>query len=1483
MTGRITRHQRNDSLEGPEIVEVDEEFEQRVIEISHDLQYLNIVDDSDYQPLSLELLEICDEDEQIQFLTQEEIQTLVISNIQDNQTIVQDYETILEYQDEIENENQDNNLWTRQVDGEIHTEVLIGNQGVNNYTEVLAANQGENDYTELLIGNQDANNYIKVLAGNQGENDNAEFLIGNQGANNYIKVLAGNQGENDNTELLIGNQGANNYIKVLAGNQGENDNTEFLIGNQGENDYTEVLIGNQGENDYTEYLIGNQVENNCTELLIGDQVENNYTEFLIGNQVENNYITVFIDNQGENNYIYQIEDQNQDQVQQLIQKEATVQVLNQDDIKNEDVSSVDLLSRTDNTSLAIKCSRGKGRRIQEESSFRLDLKHALPVIEFHKEFMPTHLSRNVANTFYRPRLAKFKEGRTKRPFRNAVNVVPSTFQEFVNHKRMVRASKYKKKMPFYPETIDDLSAKDGKILLMEFSEEHPPLMNQVGMNSKIINYYKCEEDKSAYSDKFRYGEWHSAVQRTFLGQLNDGECLQTLENKLYRAPIYEHKVIPTDFLVVHSKGRYWIRKIDGLFTVGQLCPVTLVPEPSSREALSFIRNFLKLHIYRLFQRSTFKPPRLRMEDIKGAFPELPETTIRKHLKQVAHFKRHGNNINWWIMRNDICFPTLQEICTFITPEKCCAHYSMVLGQYRLKAIGFGQEHSFNIENVLQNDVKSSPWNTTRAYIRARSNQCILHLTGSADPTGCGLGFSYERITLKELAAMAEKEIKQNAESCKFMEADFRCVPVEMCRCLLRKLGMDDKEIMKIDRWQLIDIIRTLFGEKYKTDRKEANPTRVVTDELNRKLEHEAQFKADSQRLFNLQNRLLSSKEEISSDEDCDVEAYDLNELKKISKDVESMIAKRQKRMLGRDKKTTEKPKTPIKQPAKSVMKIERVFLKPDGSEFISEEIVRDPYIIDAYIKLYATRSKEFLVSYAKNFDEEEKKHLKREKRLIQQRLWRIKRKEDLVTKNMDKLYNDGSVPKLTSSESDSDDFARRTFKCNNNSALKIRCGACGEMGHMRTNKLCKFYGLSNYELINKKSIELEKFEQLHGPNNKAALDNWRNYYYECQLKINLRRTDPKIALNYLLEEILNELRSLPNVTPFLYPVNAKDLPTYYEKIKDPMDIHTLCQLVKDVKFNDREEFLKYINKILNNSILYNGADSDYTKAAEEMMFKCFELLSKHEEKLMSLEKAINPLLDENNQKALTYIFKKLHENLVTMKGSVPFQKPVDKVKFKDYYEIIKNPMDLSLIEKKIKSHCYKSRAALFTDLELMASNCELYNGPDGVLNQYIKNLISYAKDQLYTDERINNTCSQLEHKLRIAEEQKLKNHPRPSTSKDAKVDVKGETEKERKFNSVVKKIKQSAAAIKFVENIKRTIKTDEICSDEDIFPHRVPLKSQAFTKSTPKRKTEFIDTNFIDTTDDESTYCPVSTSDSEDEYFERISARKKKKKKFLRS
>lgn len=76
---------------------------------------------------------------------------------------------------------------------------------------------------------------------------------------------------------------------------------------------------------------------------------------------------------------------------------------------------------------------------------------------------------------------------------------------------------------------------------------------QVGMCSKIKNYYKCDPSKDPNPPILRFGETVSAHNELFLGILSPGKTIQVIENNLYRAPIYEHKLFETDFLLIRTR------------------------------------------------------------------------------------------------------------------------------------------------------------------------------------------------------------------------------------------------------------------------------------------------------------------------------------------------------------------------------------------------------------------------------------------------------------------------------------------------------------------------------------------------------------------------------------------------------------------------------------------------------------------------------------------------------------------------------------------------------------------------------------------------------------------------------------------------------------------------------------------------------------------------------------------------------------------
>lgn len=59
----------------------------------------------------------------------------------------------------------------------------------------------------------------------------------------------------------------------------------------------------------------------------------------------------------------------------------------------------------------------------------------------------------------------------------------------------------------------------------------------------------------------------------------------------------------------------------------------------------------------------------------------------------------------------------------------------------------------------------------------------------------------------------------------------------------------------------------------------------------------------------------------------------------------------------------------------------------------------------------------------------------------------------------------------------------------------------------------------------------------------------------------------------------------------------------------------------------------------------------------------------------------------------------------------------------DYADVIKEPIDLSTIEKRIRQdNHYKSKQMLYADLMLMVNNCKLYNDEASTYVQCAMNL-----------------------------------------------------------------------------------------------------------------------------------------------------------------
>ncbi len=182
-------------------------------------------------------------------------------------------------------------------------------------------------------------------------------------------------------------------------------------------------------------------------------------------------------------------------------------------------------------------------------------------------------------------------------------------------------------------------------------------------------------------------------------------------------------------------------------------------------------------------------------------------------------------------------------------------------------------------------------------------------------------------------------------------------------------------------------------------------------------------------------------------------------------------------------------------------------------------------------------------------------------------------------------------------------------------------------------------------------------------------------------KVDRRHADPLVSYASILENILNELRDSTFAQPFILPVNSKKVPDYYNLVKNPVDLQTIRKKINDKFYKNRGDFLEDFQQLVENSALYNGYNHNITSQAENLFTLCEQKIEEKKDKLLRLEKAINPLLDEDSLIALKYLLNQIFEqNIMTVENSFAFLKPVNKGKYKDYYDVIKSPIDLETIK-----------------------------------------------------------------------------------------------------------------------------------------------------------------------------------------------------------
>ncbi|KAI0126416.1 hypothetical protein BJ170DRAFT_582505 [Xylariales sp. AK1849] len=307
----------------------------------------------------------------------------------------------------------------------------------------------------------------------------------------------------------------------------------------------------------------------------------------------------------------------------------------------------------------------------------------------------------------------------------------------------------------------DLTLNDNStVVLFEYCEQNPIMLNKFGMGSRVINYYRRKDPQDEEKPpKAEVGEPHFLLPEdkspfNMFGAVNPGETVPTLHNEMYRAPIFKHEPRGSDFLLGYSTNvaegpKWYLRAIDHLYSVGQNFPSVEVPGPHARKVTAIIKNRLKSIAARQMRHRPNQDV-----DIREITPHVFEKFDPQNRQKMKEFLVYNKELKTWGLKDGEALMDENQLRALIKPEDVCLLEAMQVGQAQLQNAGYdSKKASFgDDEDELGAEAplvaKLVPWELTKNFIDASAGKAMVALHGEGDPTGHGLGFSFIKTSMK---------------------------------------------------------------------------------------------------------------------------------------------------------------------------------------------------------------------------------------------------------------------------------------------------------------------------------------------------------------------------------------------------------------------------------------------------------------------------------------------------------------------------------------------------------------------------------------------------------------------------------------------------------------------------------------------------------------------------------------------------------------
>lgn len=310
---------------------------------------------------------------------------------------------------------------------------------------------------------------------------------------------------------------------------------------------------------------------------------------------------------------------------------------------------------------------------------------------------------------------------------------------------------------------EDLSLGDNSsALLLEYSEEYPVMLSNFGMGNRLINYYRRKDEADTSRPKEEVGETQVLLPQdrspfANFGSVDPGEVVPTIQNGLYRAPIFKHEGRPQDFLVVVNTSaengrKYYMRNLENIYAVGQQFPSQEVPGEHSRKVTDAAKRRLRAISYRVYRKSIDPLKRGPPLTNKVVQDHLPGSDIAQNRGKMREFMAYDKEDSKWVPKKNDIVPDEETLRAWIKPEDICLLDSMQVGVQHLTDLGLKRDDAADDEDGEKEganiELQLAPWQTTKNFLNACQGKAMLQLHGEGDPTARGEAFSFIKTSMK---------------------------------------------------------------------------------------------------------------------------------------------------------------------------------------------------------------------------------------------------------------------------------------------------------------------------------------------------------------------------------------------------------------------------------------------------------------------------------------------------------------------------------------------------------------------------------------------------------------------------------------------------------------------------------------------------------------------------------------------------------------